>query len=103
MIDVREADFDALVLRSPVPVAVAFTSPTCGPCRVLKPMLESVAEVIGDRARIVGVNVADEESLAVRYGISAVPTILLFAPGGREVRRMIGLGELGELRAALEA
>ena len=100
MIDIREADFDAVVLNSPVPVAVAFSSSSCGPCRVMKPMLASLAEVVGDRAKIVAVNVLDNEGMAVRYGIGAVPTILVFK-NGREVRRLVGLSELGDLRAAL--
>lgn len=102
MIDINEAEFEAEVLKSPVPVAVDFFSPNCGPCRILKPILESLAEAIEYKAKIVALNVADNERLAVDLGISAVPTILVFRDG-REVRRMVGLAELGELREALGA
>ena len=100
-IEVTDATFEAEVLKSPVPVAVDFYLDQCGPCRVLKPMLESLAETIGDKAKVVAVNVAENEQLVIEYGISAVPTILVFVRGGREVRRMVGLAELGELRELL--
>lgn len=97
---ITAADFEAEVFRSPVPVAVDFYGEGCGPCHILKPMLESLAEAIGDRARIVTVNVADEETLADEFEIAAIPTILVFRDG-REVRRMVGLSKLGDLRVAL--
>lgn len=97
---ITAAEFESEVLRSPVPVAVDFYGEGCGPCRILKPMLESLAEAFGDRAGIVTVNVADEEALADEYEIASIPTIIVFQDG-REVRRMVGLSELGDLRAAL--
>jgi len=100
--EITAADFDVEVLRSPVPVAVDFFSHECGPCRVLKPVLESLAEGIGNRAKIVALNVADNERLVTAHGISAVPTILVFDQG-REVRCMVGLAQVGELREALAA
>ena len=93
LIEVTADTFEAEVLRSPVPVAVDFYSEQCGPCRVLKPILESLAEAIGDKAKIVA---------AIDHGIQAIPTILVFKDG-HEVRRMVGLAELGELRVALGA
>ena len=102
LIEVTDATFEAEVLKSPVPVAVDFYSDQCGPCRVLKPILESLAEAIGDKAKIVAVNVAENERLVIDHGISALPTLLVFSDA-REVRRMIGLSELGELRQSLGA
>ena len=105
LIEVTDATFEAEVLKSPVPVAVDFYSDQCGPCRVLKPILESLAEAIGDKAKIVAVNVAENERLVIDHGISALPTLIVFYPvtdgNGKEVRRMVGLSELGELRKAL--
>jgi len=102
LIEVTDDTFEADVLKSPIPVAVDFYSDQCGPCRVLKPIIASLAEAIGDKAKIVAVNVAESERLVLEYGISAVPTILVFR-GGQEIRRMVGLGGLGELREALGA
>lgn len=102
MIEINEHDFEAEVLRSPVPVAVDFFSDQCGPCRILKPILESLAEAIGDEAKFVAVDVGENERLVTDHGIQAIPTILVFK-GGHEVRRMVGLAELGELREVLGA
>ncbi len=102
LIEINEASFESEVLRSPVPVAVDFFSDTCGPCRILKPILESLGEAIGDKAKIVTVDVGENERLVMDHRIQAIPTILVFK-GGREVRRMVGLAELGELREVLEA
>lgn len=102
MIEINERDFEAEVLRSPVPVAVDFFSDQCGPCRILKPILESLADGIGDKAKIVAVDVADNERLVIDHHIQAIPTILVFK-GGREVRRMVGLAQLAELRDVLGA
>ncbi len=100
--EITTTNFKVEVLRSPVPVAVDFFSDQCGPCRILKPILESLAEAIGDKAKIVAVDVAENERLAIDHGIQAIPTILVFKDG-HEVRRMVGLAELGELRVALGA
>lgn len=102
LIEVTTDTFEAEVLRSPVPVAVDFFSEQCGPCRILKPILESLADAIGDRAKIVAVDVAENGRLAIELGISAVPTIIVFN-NGKPTRRMVGLAELGELRVSLGA
>lgn len=99
---ITTTNFEAEVLRSPVPVAVDFYGDHCGPCRILKPILDSLSEAIGDKAKIVAVDVAENERLVIDYGISAVPTIIVFKDG-HEARRMVGLAELGELRVALGA
>ena len=100
LIEVTDATFNAEVLRSPVPVAVDFFGEYCGPCRFLKPILELLADDLGNSAKIVAVDVVASERLALECGISAVPTILVFR-AGQEFRRMVGLGELGSLREAL--
>jgi thioredoxin 1 len=99
---ITAAEFEHEVLRSPVPVAVDFFGEGCGPCRVLSAMLEPLAQAIGEKARIVTVNVVDEEALADKYEVAAIPTIIVFQDG-REVRRMVGLSELGDLRSVLGA
>ena len=101
--EITAAEFEREVLRSPVPVAVDFFGEGCGPCRVLSAMLEPLAQAIGEKARIVKVNVVDEEALADKYEIASIPTVLVFAPGGRVTRRMVGLSELGDLRSVLGA
>lgn len=82
-------NFQKEVLESALPVLVDFWSPICGPCRLLAPVLEQVAAEAGGRLRIGKVNVFEQQDLAVHYGISAVPTLLLFK-GGTLVNTLVG-------------
>ena len=102
MIEINRNNFESEVLRSAAPVAVDFFSHQCGPCRIHKPILESLAETVGDTAKIVAVDVAENERLVIEHGIQAIPTILVFR-GGTEIRRMVGLAQLAELRDVLGA
>lgn len=102
LVEVSEATFEAEVLRSKVPVAVDFYGAYCGPCRALKPALESLADDLGNSAKIVAVDVMVSPKLAQDHGVSAVPTILVFS-NGLLTHQMIGLGALANLREALSA
>lgn len=100
--EVNEATFEAEVLRSEVPVAVDFYGEYCGPCRMLKPALEMLADDLGSSAKVVIVDVTASPKLVQDHGVSAVPTILVFR-NGLLTHRMIGLGALANLREALAA
>lgn len=102
LVEVNEATFEAEVLRSDVPIAVDFYGEYCGPCRALKPALELLADDLGNSAKIVAVDVMVSPKLAQDYGVSSVPTILVFH-NGLLTHRMIGLGALANLREALAA
>jgi thioredoxin 1 len=100
LIETNESNFEQEVLQSSVPVVIDFYSEFCGPCRMLKPAFEALAEELNGSVKIVTIDVVANTSLASDYGINAVPTVLVFR-GGKEVHRMIGLGALSELREAL--
>lgn len=100
LIEVTDDTFEAQVLGSPVPVAVDFYNDTCRPCRMLKPMLEALADNLGN-ARIVTVDVSTNDRLIREHVIRAVPTLIVFR-GGQEVSRIVGLAGLASLREALE-
>ncbi len=99
--EVNESNFENEVLESTVPVLVDFFSEHCGPCRMLKPALDLLAKEVGDKAKIVALDVAVNPSLVNELNIHAVPTLLVFRDG-KEVKRMVGLGSLSELREALQ-
>ncbi len=88
--ELKEADFDAEVLRAAVPVLIDFWSPACGPCRALAPAVDRVAEEFGAAAKVFKVNIFDNMDLAQRLGIDSLPALLLFKEG-REAARLSGV------------
>lgn len=93
--------FDTALNETDQPVLVDFWAPWCGPCRVQLPILERVASNAGDEYRVFKVNVDEDEQLAVRFGITSIPTLLLFRKG-ELVRRLTGLQQESVLREALQ-
>ena len=78
--EVTDNNFQAEVLENDKPVLVDFWAPWCGPCRVIAPSLEEIAEEKDD-LRIVKLNVDDNPQTAARYGVMSIPTLLLFKQG----------------------
>lgn len=81
MIEVSEATFEAEVIKSSQPVLVDFWAPWCGPCKMLAPVLEEIAQEQAARLKVVKVNVDDNPGLAERYRVQAIPTLLYFSNG----------------------
>jgi thioredoxin 1 len=86
---VTEATFQRDVLESEDPVIVDFWAEWCGPCHMVSPILDRIAEERAGELRLAKVNVDEEEGLARRYGIVSIPTIILFK-GGQPVAATIG-------------
>jgi thioredoxin 1 len=86
---VTEATFQRDVLESDEPVIVDFWADWCGPCHMVSPILDQIADERAGEVRLVKVNVDEEEGLARRYGIVSIPTIVLFK-GGQPVSATIG-------------
>lgn len=79
--EVSSADFTAEVLDSSVPVVVDFWAPWCGPCRVVGPEVDKLADRLGDSAKFVKLNIDENREIAIEYGIMSIPTIAKFERG----------------------
>jgi len=80
-VELSEKDFDAVVMKSEVPVLVDFWSPTCGPCRALAPIMDQLAEEYEPDAKFVKINIFDNMTLASRLAVEMLPTLILFDQG----------------------
>lgn len=94
-------EFQERALNSPTPVLVDLWAPWCGPCRMQAPILDQVAEELGDSARIVKVNVDEAGDVAQQLGVRGIPTLVVFKEG-QEQRRFVGVQSADTLIAALQ-
>lgn len=97
---VKTSQFDQEVIESSVPVLVDFYADWCGPCRLQSPILDELATESGGSYHIVKVDVDQEPELAARFGVTALPTLLLIN-GGEVTERLVGLANKAKLRTLL--
>lgn len=83
------SNFDTNLSQSPMPVLIDFWADWCGPCRLVAPVLEQIAEERGDSLRIAKVDVDDSPELAEKFNVVSIPTLVLFRDG-KEVGRQVG-------------
>ncbi|MBQ6497159.1 MAG: thioredoxin [Bacilli bacterium] len=89
VIEVTKDNFETEVLKSDIKVLADFNAEWCGPCKMLKPMVEEIAES-NDNVKVVSINVDDEDELAEQYEVSSIPCLVVFDKG-KEVKRNVGL------------
>lgn len=93
--------FENLINSTTVPVLVDFYATWCGPCKMMHPILENVKSRVGDKTRIVKIDVDEQQALAMQYRIQAVPTLMLFK-NGQQVWRQSGVVQSNELVNLIE-
>ena len=89
VLSVTGENFDQEVSKSGLPVLVDFWAEWCGPCRMVSPIVDQIAEELEGKLKVVKVNVDDAQDLASRYQIMSIPTLILFK-GGEPVEQMVG-------------
>jgi thioredoxin 1 len=95
------SNFETEVLNSPVPVLVDFWAEWCGPCKLLSPVLDRIAQEKGDSIKIVKVNVEDESALARQFSVSNLPALVYFK-GGQVAHRCEGVQTQSQIVHRLE-
>ncbi len=96
-----DANFDALVGRTELPVVVDFWAPWCAPCRMMAPVFEQAAGEFARQARFAKVNTEEAQAIAARFAIRSIPTLVLLQ-GGRELGRKSGALDARALRQWLQ-
>jgi thioredoxin 1 len=94
--NVTEFEFDEVVLKNKKPVLVDFYAVWCAPCRMQAPVLDELARDLSDKVSFCKVNVDEAEKLAINYGISSIPALLVFKDG-KVVEKSVGLTPKADL------
>lgn len=100
LLEIDDNNFESEVLNSETPVLVDFWAPWCGPCRAIAPVVEELAGTFGDKVRFAKCNVDDNPVTPGKYGIRAIPTLILFN-GGEVAEQITGIVAKSKLEEAI--
>jgi thioredoxin 1 len=102
VVEITDSNFDQQVLKSNEPVLVDFWAPWCGPCRMIAPLVEELAGENRGSIKVGKVNIDDNPGAAQNYGVSSIPTLMLFK-GGKIVNQFVGVQPKNRLQQAIDA
>jgi thioredoxin 1 len=101
-VDIQDAKFDELVLKSKMPVLVDFWAPWCGPCRMVAPIVEELSKEYEGKVTFYKVNTDENQATARQYGIMSIPSLIVFK-NGKPVSNIVGYRPKSELKKNLDA
>jgi thioredoxin 1 len=99
--EVTDNNFQAEVIESDVPVLVDFWAPWCGPCRMVAPVVEEIAQERGTELKVVKLNIDENQQTAIQFNVMSIPTLVLFR-NGEVAKTVIGAYPKKRLEAELE-
>ncbi len=102
VLELNESNWQEEVLKSEVPVLVDFWAPWCGPCRVIAPIVEELAQEYEGKIKVGKLNTDENPNIAMQYGIRAIPTVMLFK-NGEVVDTRIGVQPKEALKSMIES
>ena len=100
-VEINEAKFKEMVLQSKIPVLVDFWAPWCGPCRMVAPVVDELANEYEGKVSFVKINVDDNSNTAREYGVMSIPTLIIFK-NGQPASTIVGFRPKAELKKNLD-
>jgi thioredoxin 1 len=97
VIELTTDNWEKEVVQSDKPVLVDFWAVWCGPCRLLAPTIDAIAEQFKDKIRVGKLNTDDHQEIAIRYGISAIPQVMIFKGSDQPVAKTVGNQPMAQL------
>ncbi|MCE5279347.1 MAG: thioredoxin [Planctomycetaceae bacterium] len=101
VVELTDDNFEAEILQSDVPALVDFWAEWCMPCKMLGPVIDQLADDLAGRAKIAKLDTDSAQETARRFGITAIPTLMIFKDG-QVVKKFVGLQQKADLKEAIE-
>ena len=101
VVELTDENFEDIVFNTDMPVLVDFWAPWCGPCKMMGPVIEEIADTYTDKAVICKLNTDDSRDSAMEFGISGIPTLILFKNGQIE-KKWVGVTSKKNISEALD-